>query len=49
MVWTVKPKPAGPLRMMIGGFKLLTKGESSLHGEVSRELAVEEPPGDWIG
>lgn len=46
MVCTVKPKPAGPRRMMMGGFRLLTNGESSLQGEVSLELAVLEPPGD---
>lgn len=33
--------------MIIGGFKLVTNGESSRHGDVSRELAVLEPPGDW--
>lgn len=36
--------------MMIGGLRLVTRGESSRHGDVSRELAVLEPPplaGDW--
>lgn len=35
---------------MIGGLRLVTKGESSRQGEVSRELAVLEPPpplGEW--
>lgn len=29
---------------MIGGFRFVTNGESSRHGDVSRELAVLEPP-----
>lgn len=44
MVWTVNPKPLGPLRMMMGGLRLVTKGDISRQGEVSRELAVLEPP-----
>lgn len=35
----------------MGGFKFVTKGDSSLHGEVSRDDAVLEPPpplGEWI-
>lgn len=48
MVLTVKPKPLAPLFIMIGGFKLVTRGESSRHGEVSLELAVLDPPGDGI-
>lgn len=32
----------------MGGFKLVTNGLSSRHGEVSLEEAVDEPPGDSI-
>lgn len=52
MVCTVKPKPRGPLVKMTGGLRLVTNGDNSLHGDVSRELHVLEPPGDctgWIG
>jgi hypothetical protein len=35
--------------MIIGGFKLVTRGDNSRQGEVSRELAVLDPPGDWTG
>lgn len=48
MVLTVKPKPLAPLFMMMGGFRLVTRGESSRHGDVSRELAVLDPPGEGI-
>jgi hypothetical protein len=35
--------------MIIGGFRLVTRGDNSLQGEVSLELAVLDPPGDWTG
>lgn len=41
---TVKPNPRGPRRIIIGGLRFVTNGESSRHGDVSRELAVLEPP-----
>lgn len=46
---TVKPNPHGPLRMIIGGFRLVTSGLSSRQGDVSLEEAVDDPPGDSIG
>lgn len=46
MVCTVNPKPQGPRRIMIGGLRLVTRGLSSRQGDVSREDAVEDPPGD---
>lgn len=49
MARIVKPKPCGPRRMMVGGFRELTRGEISLEGEASLEEAVLEPPGDWMG
>ena len=49
MALNVKPKPCGPLLIMIGGFRELTNGEISLEGEASLDEAVLEPPGDWIG
>lgn len=48
MVCTVKPNPHGPLLIIIGGFKLVTRGLNSRHGDVSLEEAVEDPPGDSI-
>lgn len=48
MARMVKPNPLGPLRTMIGGFKLLIKGGRSLQGETSLDDAELEPPGDWI-
>jgi hypothetical protein len=42
----VKPNPWGDLRNIIGGFKHEIKGDASLDGEGSRELAVLEPPGE---
>lgn len=48
MVFTVKPKPLAPRLIIIGGFKFVTRGESSRQGEVSLELAVLEPPGEGI-
>lgn len=44
MVWIVNPNPSGPRRIINGGFKLLTNGDSSRHGDVSLELAVLDPP-----
>lgn len=44
----MNPKPDGPRLIITGGFKLVTRGESSLHGELSLELAVLDPPGDSI-
>lgn len=41
---TVKPKPLGPRRIIMGGFRLVTSGDSSRQGEVSRDEAVLEPP-----
>jgi hypothetical protein len=35
--------------MIIGGLRLVTRGDNSRQGEVSRELAVLDPPGDWTG
>ena len=32
--------------MIIGGLRLVTRGLSSRHGDVSRDEAVDEPPGD---
>lgn len=34
--------------MIIAGFKLVTSGLNSRHGDVSRDEAVDEPPGDSI-
>lgn len=48
-MWTVKPNPRGPRRMIIGGLRLETRGDNSRQGEVSRELAVLDPPGDCTG
>jgi len=39
----VKPKPLAPRRIMIGGFRELMRGETSLQGEATRLLAVELP------
>ena len=49
MARMVKPKPLAPRRRITGGFRLLSSGESSRHGEASREEAVDEPPGDCTG
>lgn len=49
MARIVKPKPCGPRRMMVGGLSELIKGVISLEGEVSRDEAVLDPPGDWMG
>jgi hypothetical protein len=35
--------------MIIGGLRLVTRGDNSRQGEVSLELAVLDPPGDWTG
>jgi hypothetical protein len=35
--------------MIIGGLRLETRGDNSRQGEVSRELAVLDPPGDCTG
>lgn len=40
----MKPKPRGPRRMIIGGFKFVTSGDSSRHGDVSLDDAVDDPP-----
>lgn len=48
MVCTVKPKPFGPLLMIIGGFRPVTRGLNSRQGEVSLDEAVDDPPGDSI-
>lgn len=45
----MKPNPHGPLRIIIGGFKLVTNGLNSRQGDVSLEEAVDDPPGDSIG
>lgn len=34
----------GSRRIIIGGFKFVTSGDSSRHGDVSRDDAVLEPP-----
>ena len=47
MARMVKPKPLGPLLMMMGGLRLLMSGEMSLQGLALRLLAVLLPPGDW--
>ena len=41
----VKPKPLGPLLMMIGGLRELIRGDMSRHGLASLLEAVLEPPG----
>lgn len=49
----VKPKPWGPLRIIIGGLRELTSGDISLEGDASLDEAVlDPPPGDckgWCG
>jgi len=35
--------------MIMGGLRLETRGDNSRQGEVSRELAVLDPPGDCTG
>jgi len=43
-VLTVNPNPQGPLRNIVGGFKLVIKGTSRL-GEFN---ALHDPTGDLI-
>ena len=51
MARRVKPNPRGARRSTMGGLRLpVMVGESSRQGDVSRELAVlDPPPGDCIG
>jgi hypothetical protein len=46
MALMVNPNPRGPLLIIIGGFRLLMRGDISLQGLASLLLAVLEPPGD---
>lgn len=45
----VNPNPRGPLRTMMGAFKVLINGDRSLQGDASLDDAVLDPPGDCIG
>ena len=45
MALRVKPKPRGPLLMMMGGLREFIRGDMSRHGLASRLEAVLEPPG----
>lgn len=42
----VNPNPLGPRRTIIGGFRQLTRGDMSLHGETSLDEALLDHPGD---
>jgi len=42
----VNPNPLGPLLTMMGGFRQLMRGDTSLHGETSLEEVLLDHPGD---